>query len=310
MSDESSNYWIKINPLIKSGEKTIRHIVISGGGLSGFTYYGAIRELEKQKYWKLENIKTMHGTSVGSLMSFILALGYDWSDIDDYFIKRPWLNVFKITTYHMIESVISKMGMYHIKIYEDCIQPLFAGKDISINITMQEFFDLNGIEIHSFTTELNTFQLIDMSYKTHPNWRVIDVIYCSCCLPIIFMPFINENCAYGDGGFLSNYPLPQAIEKNIDPDEILGIYRNKSKNIQHIHSESSVFDYFLLIMNHLLERMLECQKKTHVGIECALPSTSMSLTNMMEAITNQQERKRIIELGVDLMPIDNNSVQI
>ena len=294
---DPSGHYITIHPSIKNGEKTIKHMVISGGAFNGLTYYGAIRELSKQNYWKIENIKTIHGTSVGSLISVLIALNYDWEVIDDYFIKRPWQHMFKTTTLSMIESVISKMGIYTNKIIEDTFQPLFAGKDLSLDITMKEFYELNGIEIHMYTTDLNTFQTINMSYKTHPDWRVVDVIYCSSCMPIVFTPFLFEDAAYVDGGFYSNYPLQQCLEDAEDPLEIVGIYRMLSKNKTKIINGSTIIDYLSILLNEIIERIIICQQTTTVGIEGALPGISTEYSIFREIILKPEERKKYMDIG-------------
>lgn len=298
-SATDSSYGIVIDPTIRSGENVIRHLVISGGAITGLTYYGALRELNKKNYWKLENIKTMFGTSVGSLIAVVIALGYEWSDVDDYFIKRPWQNVFKITTLSMIDSIISKMGIYNSKVYEEALAPLLAGKDLSIDITLKEFYELNGIELHMYTTELNTFKLIDMSYKTHPDWRVVDAVYCSCSLPIIFIPFLHEKCAYCDGGMFSNYPLEKCIESGAELKEILGIYRIYSDDGFELTSESNVFDYLMTIMNHTIEKIILIPRiePVTIGIECIMPGTPMSLSSMHDIISSPDARKRIIDIG-------------
>jgi len=290
---------VKLNPSVINGETTIRHIVISGGAISGLSFYGTLRELHKQNYWKIENIQTIYGTSVGSLIAVVIALGYEWSDIDDYFIKRPWQHIFKIDTYSMIDYIINKMGIYNNKIIEEALQPLFAGKDIPIDITLKEFYELNGIEIHSFTTELNSFSLVDMSYKTHGDWRVVDVIYCSCCLPVIFMPFLHNEEAYGDGGFLSNYPLEQCIENGGVSDEILGIYRINYSKYSAINKDSTIFDYLMVILNQTIEKIVICPKLLSIGIECALEATPMTLDSLHQITSNQEERKRVIEMGTN-----------
>jgi predicted acylesterase/phospholipase RssA len=295
-----ASFGVFIQPFIKNNEKTIRHMVISGGGLAGFTFHGALRELSNKNYWKLENIRTMYGTSVGSLISFILALGYDWSDIDEYFIKRPLNNVFKFTIYSMFDCIQNK-GIFGLKPIEDIMTPLFAGKDIPNEITLKEFYDLNGIEIHSFATELNSFELVDISYKTHPHWRVIDTIYCSCSLPVVFLPFFYENKTYCDGGFLSNYPVKQCIENGADPDEILGMYRlQKPSNEVSITNDSNLMDYLVTIMNNTIEKIIIYPNREVIGIECSLPS-SMSIEIANNILNNQEERKRLIEFGASFV---------
>jgi len=290
------SFGIYIQPSIKNKEKTIHHIVISGGGLSGFTFYGALRELSRQNYWDLSNIKTIYGTSVGSLIGYFIALGYDWEEIDNYFIKRPLNNVFKLNAYSMFECIQNK-GIFDRKSIEGLLSPLFAGKDVPIEITLKEFYLLTGIELHSFTTEVNSFKLIDMSYKTHPDWRVIDAIYCSCSIPIIFLPFFHENETYCDGGFLSNYPLKQCIDNGADPSEILGIYRlQDTNNKSAITQDSNILDYLITIMNNTIEKIIIYPNREIVGIECSLPS-AMSVEIVNNILNNSDVRKNLIDLG-------------
>ena len=159
--------------------KKIEHIVISGGGQTGFTFYGILREAAKHGFWDINNIRSFYGTSVGTFLSVILCLKYDWETIDTYFINRPWQNIFKVDLYTIMQA-FEKRGIFGIDTMEKMLGPLFAGKDISMSITLKEFYDLNGIDIYLFTTELNQFKLCKMSHKTHPDWRVIDAVYASC----------------------------------------------------------------------------------------------------------------------------------
>jgi NTE family protein len=195
----------------------IKHLVISGGGPTGISFYGVLRELNNNGIWKIEDIETMYGTSVGSLLSVILCLNYDWETIDDYLIKRPWQKIFKFNMYTIVDS-FQKRGFYSINIFKESFLPLFNGKDISMDITLQEFYDLNGIEIHIFATELNTYELIDFSYKTHPDLKVIEAVYYSCSLPIIFSPILKNESCYCDGGLLLNYPLEKCLENGANKD--------------------------------------------------------------------------------------------
>jgi NTE family protein len=290
------SFGIFIQPCIKNKENTIRHIVISGGGLSGFTFYGAIRELSQKNYWNLSNIETIYGTSIGSFIAVIIALGYDWSEIDEYLIKRPLQNVFKLNVYSMFECIQNK-GIFDKKSIETLLSPLFAGKDIPIEVNMKDFYQITGIEIHSFATEVKSFKLIDMSYKTHPEWRVLDVVYSSCSLPIIFLPLFYENKTYCDGGFLSNYPLKQCIDNGADPNEIMGIYRLQQFGIEtSITQDSNILDYLITIMKNTVEKIIIHPNREIIGIECCLPS-AMSIEVINNILNNSDTRKKLIDLG-------------
>ena len=52
---------------------TIKHIVISGGGPTGFLSYGAIRYLAKEKFWNLADISSIYGCSIGAYIAIIIS---------------------------------------------------------------------------------------------------------------------------------------------------------------------------------------------------------------------------------------------
>ena len=75
---------------------TIKHLVISGGGPSLIQTLGALQYLEKNKFIDLNNIETIYGTSAGAIIGTMICMKYDWETINDYVIKRPWHDVFKM----------------------------------------------------------------------------------------------------------------------------------------------------------------------------------------------------------------------
>ena len=97
---------------------TIKHLVISEED-KPFTGYGVIKKLNLEKFWELKNIKTIHATSAGAIISLFISLNIEWEALDDYFIKRPWEEVFNITP-QMIFDAYSKKGFIikkYLKIY-------------------------------------------------------------------------------------------------------------------------------------------------------------------------------------------------
>ena len=82
---------------------TIKHIVISGGGPTGLLSYGAIRYLAKENFWKLADISSIYGCSIGAYIAIIISLGYEWEWLDDYFIKRPWEKLIAASTTRIID---------------------------------------------------------------------------------------------------------------------------------------------------------------------------------------------------------------
>ena len=50
------------------------------------------------------------------------------------------------------------------------LKPLLTAKDLTEEITLKEYYEYNQIDLHFFTVEMNSFQKIDVSHKTHPNF--------------------------------------------------------------------------------------------------------------------------------------------
>jgi predicted acylesterase/phospholipase RssA len=285
-----------------SQKPTIKHLVISGGGATGFAYYGILKETNRKEIWKFENIESIWGTSIGAILAVLMCLNYEWPIIDDFLIKRPWQTVFKFNMYSILESY-QKRGIFELKSMDDVMQPLFSGKDIPINITMKEFYELTKIELHVFATELTSYTITDFSYKTHPDWKITEVLYCSACLPVMFAPYFKENNCYCDGGLIMNYPLEACIGHGANRDEILGIRRINIKSVTPttINESSTLLDMIMIILNHYSKKVFVLNKNETIQYEYVVESEQTTLINMYSVFNNMDERIKLIELGVRLV---------
>lgn len=279
----------------------IKHIVISGGGIYGFTFYGILKQLHKMGIWELSNIKTFYSTSVGSIVSTIIALNYDWETMDRYLINRPLEELFELNI-STILNCIDNCGFFTIKIIEELFYNLFAGKDLSPTITMKEFHQITGIDMHFFTTKLEGFKCIDLSHKTHPDWSMVEAIYASCSVFPFLNPLFKENEKYGDGGILLNCPLNNCIanEGATDTDTVLIIKLAKYKNTPP--QEQTKMNYSLLnYMSDIVRNMLDL-----VSIEKPIDKLknlievdgSLMFFMDLEGFSNIKNRKNLIDYGV------------
>lgn len=242
----------------------IEHIVISGGGPNGFLTYGVLKQSNIDNFWNINNIKSIYATSSGSIIGLILMLKYEWEILDNYIINRPWYEVFNMDINAIIYSIQNK-GIFNINNFIKIFIPLFNGKDIPLNITLKEFYEKTNIEFHIFSVELYKYNIVNFSYKTHPDFILLNAVYCSCGLPFLFSPFYNLNECYIDGGLLCNYPLKECInEQNIlenENNEILNILglcnytNNKKDNNNKLNEKSNIFDYIILIFTKIINNL-------------------------------------------------------
>lgn len=287
---------------------TIKHIVMSGGGAMGFAYYGSLRESHQKGLWKHADIETIYGTSIGTIMGVIISLGYDWSILDDFMIKRPWHHVFKFQL-PMALNVITKQGIFDKTVIQDIFLPLFKGKDIPIDITLRDFYDLTKREIHFITTEVYALETEDISYKTHPEWKVVDAVYVSCCLPFLFTPFFLEEEIGGvrrpkvfiDGGILMNFPLNLCISIADDPREIIAIQRVDGKTRYEIpfHVNSTFFEMAFSLILKLIEKIEIPVSPQEIGYSIKIENSVYNLYSYIyNCIHSEEARKELVLLGV------------
>ena len=128
----------------------IEHIVINGGGPTGLISYGTLKYLFEQDFLNINNIKSIYGTSIGALIGVIISLKYDWSTLDDYFIKRPWEKVFKIEPDNLFKMYYTK-GLFQFSIVHEILKPLLSAKDLPENITLKEYYEYTNIDHHFYT---------------------------------------------------------------------------------------------------------------------------------------------------------------
>jgi len=200
---------------------TIKHLVLCGGGPVGFVIYGALKQLHQKKMWRLQDIESIYACSVGSLFGIIIALDFEWSWIDDFFIKRPWNKLFDINNINYL-TIFNEKGLLDETYWEKVMYPIFMAKQININITLAEFYDLTKIDIYYFATRVNNIDKVSINYQSHPNMKVITALYITACVPFLFKPCFIENECYIDGGILNNVPINDCLfNNNCDKNEIL-----------------------------------------------------------------------------------------
>jgi predicted acylesterase/phospholipase RssA len=300
-------------PELVPSKKPIKHIVLSGGGIIGLTSYGILRDTHRDGRWSFDNIESIYGTSIGAVMSAIIAMQFSWDELDVFFTKRPWHTVFPVSMFSVMDAV-STRGMYDVSHIAVAMTPLLLAKDMNTNVTLSEFFQVTRIHLHVFAVEINEFQLVDISHITHPDWRLIDALYASCALPLLFRPAViavpleldvendkdlpapAQQCCYVDGGILANYPIHECLATGVDPMEVLGITRTSSgKRIVDEHS--NLFEYLSVILSRTLSqmrRMIYHKNAYKLGQEYLIPTEGINIYKILQMFSCEDERKQLL----------------
>ena len=275
---------------------TIKHLVISGGGPIMIQILAAVQELEKNNYFKMDDIESIYGTSAGAILAVIFSLKFDWETINDYIIKRPWQDVFVIKVQNILDSY-TKKGIFDVKTVEKCFKPLLDAKDIPLDITLKDFHILTNVELHMFSFEINEYKIVDISHKTHPDLPLLVAVQMTCCLPVLMTPVFIDNKCFIDGGVGCNYPLNFCIESGRNCDEVLGFKNKYSDEKQNINSDSTLLDY---ILNFLFKSVFSVQNnytQPHIKNEIICDSSYLSLDSLRSAISSSEIRKSLFDRG-------------
>ena len=293
---------------IPNTEKTIpviKHLVIAGGAHMGFSYYGALKTLIQKQFIQMANIETIYTTSVGSIIAIFLLLQYDWDTVDTYLVDRPWNKVFSFDFPTLVKS-LSKGGIYDISSFQESISPMLLGKDLSPEITLQEFYDYSNTELHFVSTRFANLGLCDISYKTHPDWKLLEAVYATSCLPVFFVPFEKSpGEIYIDGAINMNYPMNRCLEDGHSSDTVLGVsyHFEKSMSIDAVNKDKSTFQLFYFILDLFFKlwyriKMPLTKDSFTAPYQLDILYNGCPQIEVMSVLKSSNKRKELIDVGV------------
>lgn len=274
---------------------TIQYIVLEGGCYMGISALGALYTLQEEHFYDINNIKAIYASSVGSFIGALLCLKLKWEVILKYIEERPWYKIVTFTPNQILE-IMFKKGIFDISFFRESLKNLIQSADLSIDITLKELYQYSHIELHIFSTQLNTFTLTDLSYKTHPDMKIIEAIYKSSTIPFIFQPLYYNGSYYLDGGLINNYPVNRCIKDGADTDTILGIQYNILEKEKGLSMDAHVLEFAFFLYKKFF-RVLRKVNNINLVNEIVIPCERMSLTECKELLKNKNLRKKYLENG-------------
>lgn len=275
---------------------TIKHLVISGGGPTAIKSLGSLKYLHEHGIWNIKDIKSIYATSAGVIISVLLLLEFEFDIIVNYIIHRPWHEVYKIRLDDIVGAYTRK-GILDEHCVDVFFMPFFKAKDIDINITLEEFFNMTRVNLHIMTFELNEFKTVNISHKTHPHLLLKTAVKMSLSIPILFTPVCIEDKCYIDGGIRCNYPLDECIQgENItDTCEIFGIRSGFKMLNSPITEDSNILDFIL----KFIKKLVSIDKvRTCIENEIVHDMYSDTISLFTNALHSMEFRKELLECGI------------
>ncbi len=178
-------------------------LVLSGGGTRGLAHAGVLKFLKEQ------NIEPdiLSCCSAGSIVGSLYAFGKSPEGILDFFKSIYFFNWKHFT--------FNQPGLVSSAIFTTYLNPIF--QDMTLG-------DLEK-DVRIVATELITGQ----QKVFEKNYKIVDAIIASSCIPGISTPyFINEEM-YSDGGVLNNFP---ADVIHNECDKMIGVYVTPPQDVE------------------------------------------------------------------------------
>ena len=280
---------------------TIKYLVFSGGGPNTLSQFGALKILYGN-FFDINNIQAIYANSAGSLLSVLLALKTDLCDLEDYFIKKPWGKYFEKNVNDIIE-INNEKGLINHKFFTEMLEEFLNSKDIDVNISLKNLYEITKIELYFYGTKINNYSLQELSHKTTPDMSVITACKISSSIPPIFGPVKYNNEYYLDGGIFNNYPVNTCLEQtkcNIDEIfavRVKGINAFKYDNID----EDNVIKYYGKLISDLICLNMTDNNQKDISNNLLITSTYETVDILLWKNFSNSEtfRKGLVKLGED-----------
>lgn len=195
-------------------------VAFSGGGVKGAAHIGVLKALRENNI----SIDAVAGTSAGSIVAILYALGYTEDEMIKLF-KYFSKGMLKANPGGVVSNVRSGKGLRLDGAFSS-INVELAIKEISKYKNIDNINELS-MPIAIPTVDINTSKkYVFTNYNQQEDYYIKDIeiakaVRASCTYPGVFTPFDYGEYRFVDGGVLDNIPVDEL--KKLGVDKILTI---------------------------------------------------------------------------------------
>ena len=256
-------------------------VALAGGGLQGFAHIGALKALEEIGI----NIKHISGTSTGSVIASLYAMGYNIDEIQEI-CEKYYKKILKIR-----KKTLFKMAINFLLHKETRVEGIINGEEVENfinnaakykNIKLIKDLKDRNLAIATVDT-ISMKECVFISDKTQEQDEQIDYIsdvsigkavHSSMAFPAIFTTSNYNKYNFIDGGTVDN--LPTKVLKDIGAEKIIAICFDLT-NYSPSKSLEGVIIRALDIFSY--SAVEKAKKLADVTVEIYNPDTSLLTMN-------------------------------
>lgn len=205
--------------------------LFGGGAIRGVSYIGAVKAMEELGI----SPNTLAGSSVGSIIAALLAVGYNADEIKDAFIKVNF-ELFKDISLGIGPIFALSKGEVFLEWVRELVEKKFYGdkykKGTNRAVTFRDI-DKNLVII---TTDLSNFECKEFSKFETPDYEIASAVRISCCMPGLMKPIEYNKTLLVDGDLQKSWPMWKLSKNLLSKDERIlefrleGYYDNNDTN--------------------------------------------------------------------------------
>ena len=260
------------------------NLVLGSGSTRGICHVGSIKKLVDAKLLDLDSIKSIAGTSAGSLLAVLIAIGFNIDQIWDFLLC---LDISAMVNPDPM-LLVGKCGLDRGKIFYDLFENIIAEKTKIKHINFSQLYDITKKHLIIVGSCLTTKKAVYFDHINTPHFKVSMALRISIGMPIFFTPVTIDGITYIDGAILDHYPISLFED---DLDRTIGISITDEFSTKFDHPE----EYFVAILNLMMHKfylMENLYEKNTIYIN--VPKDN---SNIFDFGLSQSDKIKLYQLG-------------
>ena len=225
----------------------ITHLVLSGGGMRGVVYIGAIRHLYIENLHR--NITHIAANSIGSFVALCITFKLTIEEMEEIIYNSkddkelcciPTKNYYRLISKLGLSSV--SYFMEHLKKRLRIKYPYAFAADAA-TATFREISQRFGMNLYFSTTNINRCENRIFSIEDTPDVSVFTACEASMAIPLLFTPVVIDGEHYYDGAFTNNFPIK--IFSHVSKENIIAMILYKER-AEYVPTNTKINIFYIL----------------------------------------------------------------
>lgn len=232
--------------------KSFKYTCLFGGGaIRGAAYCGTVKAMEELGI----NPSTIAGSSVGSVIAGLLAVGYTARELKEIFMQVNF-ELFRDLQFAIGPQFALSKGEVFLDWLRETIEKKFYGESYKKGSHKAVTFSDLDKNLVIITTDLSSFKCKEFSKTETPDFEIATAIRISCSMPGLMKPYEYNNRVLVDGDLQKSSPMWK-LTKSLQPDDerilefrLEGDFEGNEKNtIEYINS---LYSYATIIATEFI----------------------------------------------------------